>query len=98
MATLFIGVFDGAAETLIGEPVQEITITLGGASVQSAAIDGPAGRKRLVRLYADGDCFVTWGDDPTALNTGLGGRPLGADNPEVFGIVAGNLIAAIEKV
>ncbi len=98
MATLFIAVFDAANEVLFGEPIQEITVSKGGASVQSAAIDGDNNIMRRVRLYSDTDCFVHWGTSPTALNDGTAGRPLGADNPEVFGIVSGQLIATIERV
>ena len=101
MAKLFISVWGDATETLLGEPIQEAAVTFSGTSVQSAAITGPSGTRvvnRLVRLYADADCFVHWGSDPTALNDGTAGRALGADNPEVFGIVSGQRIAVIERV
>ena len=100
MATLFIAVWGDATETLIGEPIQEVAVTITGTSAQSDAITGPSGRtvNRLVRLYTDADCFVHWGDNPTALTDGTAGRALGADNPEVFGIVSGQKIAVIERV
>ena len=98
MATLFISVFDGAAVTLVDRPVQQMTITVAASSAQSAAITGQASKVRNVRLYTDTDCFVEWGADPTALNDGTGGIPLGADNPEVIGMRAGDLIATIERV
>ena len=99
MATLFIAVWGGASLTLVGEPLQEITVSIGASSTQSSAISGPATPKqRQVRLYADADCFVHWADNPTALTDGTAGRPLGADNPEVFNIDSGKLIAVIERV
>ena len=99
MATLFIGVWGDASQTLIGQPVEELTITITGTSAQSAALSsGNNVAMRRVRLFADTDCFVTWGADPTALGSGLGGRPLGAENPEVFGIESGQKIAVIERV
>lgn len=100
MATLYFGVWGDARETLSGEPLQEGTVDIGAASTQSVAISGPAGRTvtRQVRLYADADCFVTWGSDPTALNDGSDGRPLGLDNPEVFNIASGLKLAVIERL
>ena len=98
MATLFIAVFGDASQTLIGKPVQEMTVTITGTSALSAALtQGNNKVQRRVRLYADADCFVTWGEDPTALNDGTEGRPLGADNPESFAIDTGDKIAVIER-
>lgn len=99
MAKLFIGVWGGAGLALVGEPLQEIAVTISGTSAQSAAaIDGPSKpTQRQVRLMTDTDCFVTWGANPTALQDGTAGRPLGAENPEVFTIDSGSLIAVIER-
>lgn len=99
MATLFFGVWQDARETLIGEPIQEVAVTISGTSAQSAAIIGGVNKAwRRVRIYADTDCFVHWGADPTALNDGTAGRPLGADNPETFDIESGQRVAVIERV
>lgn len=98
MPTLFLTVFDGADIKLVDEPVQQTSVTVGGTSTQSAAILGPTGKLRNVRLMTDTDCFVEWGENPTALNDGTGGMPLGAENPEVVGIQAGHLVAVIERV
>lgn len=98
MATLFIGVWGGAGLALVGEPLQEMAVTISGTSAQSAAVSGPTKpAQRQVRLFTDMDCFVTWGANPTALTDGTGGRPLGAENPEVFTIDSGSLIAVIER-
>ena len=98
---LQISVFENAQEVLFGSPVQEEVVAIGAGSVQSNAISGsttaPVPMLR-VRLFADADCFVTWGDDPTALTTGVGGRAIGAENPEIFGIPAGQKIAVINRV
>lgn len=98
MATLFIAVWGDARQTLIGEPLQEMTITVLGTSAQSATITGGNNKTwRRVRLFTDTDCFVTWGSDPTALQSGAGGRPLGAENPEIFDIESGQKIAVISR-
>ena len=100
MATLFIGVWIDARQTLIGRPIQEMAVSIGAGSLKSAQITEPSNGKgmRRVRLFADADCFVTWGVDPTALTDGTAGRPLGADNPEAFDIPTGDKIAVIQKV
>jgi len=99
MATLFIAVWGDASQTLIGKPVDEFAVTITGTSAKSPAFtQGNNKVMRRVRLYSDVDCFVTWGTDPTALTDGTGGRPLGADNPEVFGIESDQKIAVIERV
>ena len=99
MATLFIGVWGDASQTLIGQPIQEMTVAIGAGSLQSAALtQGNNKAQRRVRIMADTDCFVTWGEDPTALGDGTQGRPMGAENPEVFGIETGWRIAVIERV
>ena len=99
VATLYIGVWGGAGLALVGEPLQEMAVTISGTSAQSVPVSGPSRpTQRQVRLFTDTDCFVTWGANPTALNNGTGGRPLGAENPEVFTIDSGSLIAVIERV
>ncbi len=98
MAKLFIGVWIDARQTLIGKPIQEMAVAVGGSSTQSAAISGGNNKAmRRVRLFTDTDCFVHWGDDPTALNDGTAGRPLGAENPETFDIESGQKVAVIAR-
>lgn len=97
MATLYIAVFDGAAEVALGDP-QEMTVTIAAGSTQSAVAAGPVNRGRRMRLFADADCYVTWGDNPTATNDGTSGRPLGAENPEYFAITTGQKVAVIERI
>lgn len=100
MATLYICVFEGASEVALGDPVQEDTVTVGGTSQQSAAIDNgsanAANKRMRLRVATDTDCFVTWGADPTAQNDGSDGRPLWADNPEYFDVEAGHKLAVIQ--
>ncbi len=50
-----------------------------------------------MRLVADAECWVHWGNDVTALNDGTAGRMFGADNPEYFSIEAGQVVAVIER-
>ncbi len=101
MASLFITVFEVAGATALGDPIQEEKVAIGAGSLTSTAITGlvaTAVKRRTVRLYADVDCFVTWGAAPTATTDGTSGRALGADNPEYFHINAGDLIAVIQRV
>lgn len=97
MATLYICVFETAAEVALGPPVQEMAVTISGTSADSAAIGATNGLNKRCRLFTDQDCFVTWGAAPTAVNDGTDGRPLGAENPEYFDIAEGDLIAVIER-
>lgn len=96
MATLGIQVFADAKEVLFDEPLQILSITIGGTSARSGSIIGSIKEMRHVRLFADADCFVIWGDNPTAGDF-TDSLPLGAENPEVVGIKAGQLIAVITR-
>lgn len=98
MATLQFTVFESAAETALGDPIQEDTIEISGTSTQGAAISGSGRRRRRVRIVCDADAWVTWGADPTAINDGSAGRMMGQENPEYFDIEAGHKIAVIERV
>ena len=97
MADLFISVYRVAGSTAFGSPQQEEKVAIGAGSLTSSAITGARGR-RIVRLYADADCFVTWGSSPTALTDGTEGRPMGADNPEYWNMPVGTIIAVINRV
>ncbi len=92
-------VWGTAAEVANGPVLNEGVIAIGGASVASAAVIDPTGdnRGRRVRLFAEAACYVTWGEDPTALNDGTGGRMLGAENPEYFDVPADFKIAVIQR-
>lgn len=98
MATLYITVWEDAAEVALGQPTQEMVVSIGATSTQSAVITGTSNRHRRMRLMADADCFVTWGEDPTALADGTGGRPMGAENPEYFAINVGQKVAVIQRL
>lgn len=95
MATLWIHVWESASEVALGDPQQELTITIGGTSTQSSsAISGSNRVRRRCRLFADADCHVTWGENPTADTSDI---PLGAENPEYFDIESGHLVAVITR-
>ena len=98
MATLFVCIWVDAKQVALGDPLQEFPVTIAGTSTKSTTISGSGRKKIRARLFADADCFVTWGEDPTALNNGNDGRPLGAENPEYFDIETGHKIAVIERV
>jgi len=98
MATLYFCVWEDAGMVALGQPIQEGTIAIGGASAQGAVISGSPRRPRRVRIFCDVDAFVTWGEDPTAVNDGSDGRPMGSENPEYWDLEAGHRIAVIERV
>ncbi len=97
MATLFFTVFSGAVEVAVGDPIQEGSVAIGGTSAASAALTGTGKKRRRVRLFADADCYATWGENPVAKNDGTDGRPLAASVAEYFDIEAGHKIAVIER-
>lgn len=96
MATLGIQVFADAKEVLFDEPLQIMAVDVGVGSLKSAAVLGSNKQIRHCRLFSDTDCFVLWGDDPTAGDF-TDSVPLGAENPEVVGIKAGQFVAVIER-
>lgn len=100
MATLQYTVFWGASETGKGPVLNEGIVTIAGTSDQSGVIDSGGGNQsRSVRIAVDSNCWVTWGDDPTALNDGSEGRMMGTDvsTVEYFDIPAGHKIAVISR-
>ncbi len=104
MATLQYTVFRAADVTGRGPVLNENVIAIGGASVQSAIMDPNApveakNGQRAVRIVADAKCYVTWGQNPTALGDGTQGRMMGPDisTGEYFDIKADEKIAVIAR-
>lgn len=94
MATLWISVFESAVEVAMGAPLQEMTVSIGGASAQSTVIAGSARAHRRVRLLADSKCHVAIGADPTAAATSL---PLTPEGAEYFFAEAGWKVAVVQR-
>lgn len=95
MATLWIHSFANAKETAFDAPFQTVQVTVTGAAASAAVLTTPTGQKNMmrVRLFADVDCHVSWdGADATTADL-----PMGADNPEYFGIESGTVISVIER-
>ncbi len=97
MATLFFAVFSGAVEVAMGDPIQEDKVAIGVGSTQSVVLVGTGRKRRRVRVFADTNCFATWGENPVAKSDGTDGRPLEAGSAEYFDIEAGHKIATIER-
>ncbi len=97
MATLGIAVFENAVEVLFDKPEAIISVGVTGTSTLSAPIPGPSGKIRHCRIFSDADCFFTWGSAPTVSGF-TDGLAMGADNPEVVGIKAGDQVAVKERV
>jgi hypothetical protein len=95
MASVYMTVWEDAAEVALGDPIQFAAAVIGGAN--SAAVAGTGRKRRRVRLYAEAACWVKYGASPTA--TGASdSMPLSADNPEYVDIEAGHVLTAIARV
>ena len=99
MSNLFITTYGDAKEVALGDPVQRLVVSYTTSSVQSITLTSPTADRKTklrVRLFSDADCFVTWGNDPTATD-GTDSLPMGANNPEYFSIDSGDKVAVIER-
>jgi hypothetical protein len=97
LAEFFAHVFRDAGAAAKGAVEQALKETIGGTAVQTDAIlQGGTTPIKFVRCWADGDCYIAWGADPTATTDSI---PIGAGHgPEYFEIPAGYKISVIEKV
>ena len=97
MATLWIQSFASAAEVAYNAPHQQMSLTISGTQATAAVLTSPSGSNNAhmlrVRLMADSDCHVSWAGAATTADT-----PMGAENPEYFGIEAGTAISVIQRV
>lgn len=91
---VYLTVWESASEVALGDPIQFTSATVGGAN--SAPISGSGKKRRRVRLYADEDCWVKYGTNPTATGA-ADSMPLSADNPEYVDIEAGHVLTAIAR-
>lgn len=100
MATLQYTVYDNAGATPQGPVLAEGILTISGTSARTSAPIYAAGGNRAVavRIAADGDCWVNWGDSGVdATNDGEGGRMMFANSWEYPQLTADQYIAVIEK-
>lgn len=97
MPSLQITVWESAAEVATGELLFEEVVTISGTSNPSATTVPGTRKNRRVRLFADTDCFVTWGVTPVAKIDGTDGRMMAAESPEYFSIAAGEKVAVIAR-
>ena len=97
MATLWMISYDNTMEVPFGPPHQKLSLTISGVAAQSAALTTPGSEARMMRVYlfADTDCHVLWGDNPTADTTD---HPLAAETWQYVGIPSGYKISVIERV
>jgi hypothetical protein len=99
MSNLYIAAFKDAKEVALGLPELEEKVVYTSPAVQSSVLPVQTpGIDYRVRIFSDADCFVTWGEDPTATIDGTSGRPIGANNPEYFSIKHGHKISVIERL
>jgi len=97
MAFLGVTVWRDANEVALGQPLQEFPVTIAAASTTSSvAIVGSGRQRNRVRLAAQADCYVTWGESPTALQDGTDGRWMPRGMVEFHDIEADHYIAVIE--
>jgi len=99
MANLYFAAYATAADVAHGRPHQFGVVTVDGAA--STALNAPSGfptnHKCRVRLFADGKCFVDWGDTPNPQGDGSAGIPLGTENPEYVEIPGGQKLKAVTR-
>jgi len=95
MSSVYMTVWESAAEVALGDPLQFTSATIGGSN--SGAISGDGRKRRRVRLYSEAACWVKWGSNPTATGA-TDSIPLSADNPEYVDIEAGHVLTAIARV
>ena len=95
MPVLYFATWDSAAEVALGQPTEEDSINISATATESNPLAGTGKKRKRVRIFADSDCFVTWGENPTASSSN--GRPMGAENPEYFDIQSGHKISVIER-
>ena len=95
MATIYMHVWTSATATAEGDVEQSDSETIGVSSSPLSVItkNNTRGIKSM-RLFADADCFIAIGENPTADSTGI---PLGANNPEYFSIKVGQRVAVITR-
>ena len=94
MASVFLTVYEAAAEVALGDPIQFAEATIDGAN--SVPITGDARKRRRVRVLADANCFIAYGAAPPATN-GTDAMPLGLENPEYIDIEAGHVLTAVSR-
>ncbi len=102
MATLYATVFRSAGAVASGDPSQEFPTPIAGTSTPSTvavmAVDEPKKRRYVVRILADEDCFLNWGEGtPVATADGNGGRAISAGVAEYFYVQAGHKLATIQR-
>ena len=91
MTIMFQDDFGESAPIFTAAASQQLAV--GAASVQSAAF---AARTSAVMLFADEDCFVTFGDDPTALDDGSH-MFLPANETRLVKVRGGEKLAAVRR-
>lgn len=95
MTTLSVTVFNSASEVALGDPIEVLTVAIGGSSAATSAITTSGTMPRVrVRLFAQSDCYIAWGENPTASSSTT---PLGSENPEFFDVARGHKIAVITR-
>ena len=94
MASVFITVWDSAREVALGDPVQYAEAVIGGAN--SNPIAGSLKKRKRCRIYANANCWVNWGENPTATGA-TDSLPVASDNPEYLDIEAGHIVTAITR-
>ena len=97
MARLQITTFLDASTIPLGDPVSEDVVDIEGTPHNSKPLPG-SDTALVVRLFAEVDCFVCWGENPTVKGDGFCGRMLTAGGSEYFQIKAGYKISVIERI
>lgn len=101
MAVLFVTEFrdiaqiqGGVSPVVIGKPLAEQTVAIGGANTKSAAFNA---QTSIIRVHTDAICSIKIGADADAVATATTMR-MAANQTEYFRVSAGEKIGVISNV
>jgi hypothetical protein len=97
MPDFYAHVFRDAGASAKGAVEQVLKVAIGTEDQSNAIVSNSTTQIKFVRCWADADCYIAWGADPTAdADTGL---PIGGGHgPEYLEMAVGDKISVIAKV
>lgn len=95
MADVFATVWEHAETVALGNPLGYLTAVIDGS--ESGVVPGTGKKRRRVRLFAQEDCWVNWGETGLTVTNNTDAIPLAASVAEYFDIEAGYVIKAVTR-
>lgn len=84
-----VGAFETPAQMALEPSIEAKVVDFSSGEAKSGAFNV---RTRFVRVWADADCCLAFGTNPTADENSL---PVAAKAPEYFGVAPGDKLSAI---